>query len=134
LLLLVPNSKLWRQLSKPLGALGGSCSIHSTTYSRYTIAQFMTPAGLHMAGQQQRVQVRVAAEFVAGSRSLSGNWAKQPCDVDVWPGETLLLWQQPSHKLGRKFGGDASSYAYPALYSTFTEERVAAAIGETAWH
>lgn len=135
LLLLVPNSKLWRQLSKPLCALGGSCSVRSTTYSRYTVAQLMTKEGLHMqAGQQQRVQVRVAAEFVAGGRPLSGNWAKQPCDVYVWPGETLLLWQQPSHKLGAKFWGDAASYAYPALYSTFTEERVAAAIGETAWH
>jgi hypothetical protein len=114
-----------------LCALGGSCSIRNTTYSRYTIAQLMTPAGLHMqAGQQQRVQVRVAADFVAGGRSLSGYWAKQPCDVYVWPDETLLLWEQPSHKLGAKFGGDAASYAYPALYSTFTEGRVAAAIGE----
>jgi hypothetical protein len=33
LLLLAPNSKLWCQLSKPLG---GSCSIRNTTYSRYT--------------------------------------------------------------------------------------------------
>jgi hypothetical protein len=82
------------------------------------------------AGQQQRVQVRVAAEFVAGGRLLSGgNWAKQPCDVYVWPGETLLHWEQPSHRLGRKFVGDAASYDFPALYSTFTEERVAAAIG-----
>jgi hypothetical protein len=84
LLLLVPSSKLWHQLSKPLG---GSISFHSTSYSRYTIGQLMTPAGLLLqGGQQQRVQVRVAAEFVAGSRPLSGNWAKQPCDVDVWPG------------------------------------------------
>jgi hypothetical protein len=131
LLLLVPNSKLWRQLSKPLCALGGSCSVRSTTHSRYTVAQLMTPAGLHMqAGQQQRVQVRVAAEFVVGGRPLSGNWAKQRCDVYVWPGETLLLWEQPSHRLGRKFGSDAASYAYPALYSLFTKEWVTASIGE----
>jgi hypothetical protein len=130
LLLLVPNSKLWCQLSKPLCTLGGSCSIRNTTYSRYTVAQLMTSTGLHMqAGQQQRVQVRVAAEFVADGRQLSGNWAKQPCDVYVWPGESLLLWEQPSHRLGRKFGGDAASYAYPALYRNFTEERVTAAIG-----
>jgi hypothetical protein len=130
LLLLVPNSKLWRELSKPLCALGGSISIRNTSYARYTVAQLMTPAGLHMqAGQQQRVQVRVASEFVAGGRPLSCNWAKQPCDVYVWPGESLLLWEQPSHRLGRKFGGDAASFAYPALYSTFTEEHVAAAIG-----
>jgi hypothetical protein len=131
LLLLVPNTKLWCQLSKPLG---GSCSIRNTTYSRYTIAQLMTPAGLHMqAGQQQRVKVCVAGEFVAGGRPLSGgNWAKQPCIVQVYPGETLLLWEQPSHRLGRKFAGDASTYAYPALYSTFTKECVTAALGETA--
>jgi hypothetical protein len=68
LLLLVPSTKLWRQLSKPLCALGGSISVRDTTYSRYTVAQVMTPAGLHtQAGQQQRVQVRVAGEFVAGS-------------------------------------------------------------------
>jgi hypothetical protein len=72
----------------------------------------------------------VAGEFVAGSRPLSGNWAKQLCDVDVWPGDILLLYEQPSHRLGRKFGGDAASYAYPALYSTFTDERITAAIGE----
>jgi hypothetical protein len=76
------------------------------------------------------MQVRVAGEFVAGSRPLSGNWAKQPCDVNVWPGDILLLYEQPSHRLGRKFGGDAASYAYPALYSTFTDERITAAIGE----
>jgi hypothetical protein len=36
----------------------------------------MTPAGLHMqAGPRQRVQVRVAVEFVAGDRQLSGNWS-----------------------------------------------------------
>jgi hypothetical protein len=123
-----PNSKLWCQLSKPLG---GSCSIRNTTYNRYTVAQLMTSTGLHMqAGQQQNVQVRVAAEFVAGGRPLSGgNWAKQPCNVCVWPGEALLLWEQPSHRLGRKFGGDAASFAYPALYGIFTEERVAGAIG-----
>jgi hypothetical protein len=39
LLLLAPNSKLWCQLSKPLG---GSCSIRNTTDSRYTVAQLMT--------------------------------------------------------------------------------------------
>lgn len=129
MLLLVPNTKLWRQLSKPLSALGGSISIRSAAYSRYTIAQLMTPTGLLLqAGQQQRVQVRVAHEFIAG-RPRSGYWAKQPCAVDVWPGETLLLWQQPSHRLGRKFGGDAASHAYPALFSTFTDERLAAAIG-----
>jgi hypothetical protein len=130
LLLLVPSSKLWHQLPKPLG---GSISFHSTSYSRYTIGQLMTPAGLLLqGGQQQCVQVRVAAEFVAGSRPLSGNWAKQPCDVDVWPGQTLLLWEQPSHKLGRKFGGDAASYAYPALYSTFADQRITAAVGGRA--
>jgi hypothetical protein len=48
LLLLVPNSKLWHQLSKPLCELGGSCNIRSTTYSRYTVAQLMTKKGLHM--------------------------------------------------------------------------------------
>jgi hypothetical protein len=45
LLLLVPNSKLWRELSKPLCALGGSISIRNTSYARYTVAQLMTPAG-----------------------------------------------------------------------------------------
>jgi hypothetical protein len=46
LLLLVPSSKVWRQLSRPLCALGGSISICNASYSRYTIAQLMTPAGL----------------------------------------------------------------------------------------
>jgi hypothetical protein len=99
--------------------------------ARWALSSSMTSTGLHMqAGQQKNVQVRVVAEFVAGGRPLiGGNWAKQPCNVCVWPGETLLLWEQPSHRLGRKFGGDAAIFAYPALYGTFMEERVAGVIG-----
>jgi hypothetical protein len=132
LLLLVPSSRAWRGLSKPLG---GSIIIREHTYSYYTIAQLMTAEGLILqGGQQQRVSVRAAGEFAAGDQALSGNWAKQPHVVMVWPGETLLLWEQPSHKLGSKFVGDAASFAYPALYSSFTEERITAAIGASVGH
>ena len=44
------------------------------------------------------------------------------------------MWEQPSHKLGRKFVGDAASHAYPALFNSFSEERITAALGESGAH
>jgi hypothetical protein len=128
LVLLVPNS--WASRGR---ALGGTVTIQGSSYRHYTVAQLMSSDGLLLdsSGPQQRVSVRIAGDFLSSGEQLTGLWSKKAYVLHLQPGAVLLSCQ-PSHAVKKRFRGDseAANKGYMALYSSFTDAAISAAVGE----
>jgi hypothetical protein len=127
LLVLFPNS--WGGKAQLLQA--GKALVAGKAFTHSSVLQLMSEQGLLLlAGCQQSVSVRVAADHLTPSTPLIGNCSKLCFTISITPGVSLLLHSPASHTWGRKFTAKCSAAAgYAGLFPDLSQANISSALG-----
>jgi hypothetical protein len=128
--MLVLFSTSWNGKAQLLQA--GKSVIALKPFTHCSVLQLMSNDGLLLwPGSKQSVSVRMAADYLAPSTPLTGNWSKSSFTVSITPGVNLLLHSPGSHTWGRRFTGKCSAAAgYAALFPGLSQANITSALGE----
>jgi hypothetical protein len=128
MLVVFPNS--WNGKAQLLQA--GKTVIAGKPFTHCSVLQVMSEQGVLLrGGYEQSASVRVAADYLAPSTPLTGNWSKSCFTISITPGVNLLLHSPASHTWGRKFTAKCSAAAgYAALFHGLSQANITSALGK----